>query len=107
MILALPLIMIIISTIFAAFGATMLKLGTKKSYFNKTVVYGIILYVSSAVFYFLALRITDLSVLYPLGSLSYVWVLVISKYYLKESFNRLKLVGSTFIMFGVILVGIS
>jgi drug/metabolite transporter (DMT)-like permease len=54
----------------------------------------------------IAFRGGELSVLYPLIALSYVWVAILSKIFLGDMMNPFKWAGIIFIMAGVSLIGI-
>ena len=53
----------------------------------------------------LALRDGELSVLYPLYSLSYVWVIALSMYFFHDHLNTWKTCGVLLIMIGVGFLG--
>ena len=53
----------------------------------------------------MALRDGELSVLYPVYSLSYVWVIALSMYFFHDQLNPWKTVGVLLIMAGVGLLG--
>lgn len=53
----------------------------------------------------LALRKGQLSVLYPIIALTYVWVAILSPMFFADSMNGLKMAGITFIVGGVSLIG--
>jgi drug/metabolite transporter (DMT)-like permease len=59
----------------------------------------------STVLYVLALRKGDLSLLYPVFTLTYVWVAVLSVVILHEKMGGLKTVGLAVIMGGVAVLG--
>jgi drug/metabolite transporter (DMT)-like permease len=75
--------------------------------FNTKFLAGIPLYFCSSVIFVSALRGGELSVLYPMVSLGYIWVTLNSRIFLKEPINRFKLAGVSFIVLGIILIGIS
>lgn len=52
-----------------------------------------------------ALRKAHLSVLYPIISLTYVWVTVLSIFIFQEQMNAFKVIGLTIIVFGVAVLG--
>ncbi len=62
------------------------------------------LYGVSAVIYVWALKYGRLSLLYPITSLSYVWVSLLSVKFLKENMNNYKWIGISLIILGVILI---
>ncbi len=59
----------------------------------------------STVLFVLALRRGELSLLYPVFTLTYVWVTVLSVKILHESMNNLKIAGLVTIMAGVAVLG--
>jgi drug/metabolite transporter (DMT)-like permease len=52
-----------------------------------------------------ALRESELSIVYPFIALTYVWVSILSVILLHESMNALKIVGIAAIVFGVSILG--
>ncbi len=66
---------------------------------------GYCLYGLSTILLTLALRDGELSILYPVISLTYVWVTVLSVLIFKESMNAFKLAGITVIVLGVAVLG--
>jgi multidrug transporter EmrE-like cation transporter len=71
---------------------------------NLQVLAGLFAYGSGAIVWLLALRQTQLSLLYPLVSLSYVAVAAGSVLFLGESLPMGRIVGIAVIMAGVVLV---
>ena len=63
------------------------------------------LYGINAVLFVLALRDGELSLLYPIIALTYVWVSLLSVYYFHESMNPLKVTGLVVIVAGVAILG--
>lgn len=66
---------------------------------------GYSLYGISTVLLILALRKGELSILYPVISLTYVWVTVLSVALFRESVNPMKAAGLASIVAGVALLG--
>lgn len=66
---------------------------------------GLTLYGLGAVMMVLALRHGELSLLYPMISLSYVWVAILSVRVFHETMNPLKIAGVCVIMAGVAILG--
>jgi multidrug transporter EmrE-like cation transporter len=66
---------------------------------------GLACYGLSTILLVLALRYGELSVLYPIIALTYVWVTVLSVGFLGETLNPYKLVGLVFIVLGVAVLG--
>lgn len=109
--LAVPLM--IFMTFFTAFGQLLWKLGLNQlSYFsfigiisNYYMIGGLILYILAAGLMVLALRYGELSVLYPIVSLSFVWVTVLASFFLGENINEFRILGISFILLGVSFLG--
>lgn len=72
---------------------------------NVPLIGGLALYGAGTVLMIVALKHGELSVLYPLLSLSYVWVAILSVMLLHETMNPLKIAGICVIMAGVALLG--
>ena len=105
--------LVILGTIIGAFGALLFKQGSKKISFdiksfikNKKLIIGFVLYGLATIIFIPALKGGELSVLYPLVATSYIWVSLLSIRFLKEKMNLWKWLGITFILIGVIFVGV-
>lgn len=72
---------------------------------NLPLIAGYVLYGINTVMLVLALREGELSVLYPIIALTYVWVTLASYVRLHESPNIYKNAGVTAIILGVIVIG--
>jgi len=66
---------------------------------------GLACYGISTALLVLALRYGELSVLYPIIALTYVWVSILSVGFLGESVNSFKILGLVFIVLGVAVLG--
>lgn len=66
---------------------------------------GYSLYGLSTVLMVFALRDGELSILYPIIALTYVWVMVLSVFLFHESLNFLKLLGVAVVVSGVAVLG--
>jgi drug/metabolite transporter (DMT)-like permease len=58
------------------------------------------------VFYALGIRGGQLSVLFPMVSLGYIFAIFWARLFFKEAFTRQKLVGLALILLGVFFVGL-
>jgi len=65
---------------------------------------GFLLYGVSSLIFVFSLKFGDLSTLYPIAGLSYVWISLLSIKFLKEKMNDLKWFGVIMIILGVILI---
>lgn len=66
---------------------------------------GYALYAFMTVLIVVAFKDGELSVLYPIISLSYVWVTALSYFVFHDSINTWKMVGLGFILAGVAVIG--
>jgi uncharacterized membrane protein len=72
---------------------------------NVSLFAGYCLYGLSTFLLVLALRDGELSLLYPIVSLSYVWVTILSVMIFHETLNLFKIVGVSTIVLGVAVLG--
>ena len=100
---------VLFACVIGAFGALFLKLASgkvsMKKLLNKELIWGIFLYGIGSVFFIVALKYGELSVLYPFVATTYIWVALLSIKYLKEKMNWLKWMGIALIIIGVSLIG--
>jgi drug/metabolite transporter (DMT)-like permease len=108
------LVLIVAFTLLAAAAQVLFKFGTNRLLGHTSLVAiltdvpligGLVLYGLGAAMMILALRHGELSVLYPLISLSYVWVAILSVVIFGESMNPYKVGGICVIMAGVGVMG--
>ena len=103
--------LVIIATFIGAIGALLLKKATTGRELKETLKHwmlwaGLFLYGLSSVFYILALKIEQLSVVYPLVSLSYFWTCFFSVRYLGEKMNKWKYISLAGIIVGIVMIGL-
>lgn len=98
-------------TIIGAFGAFYFKKASEefslhplKLLKNWQFVLAGFLYVISTIGYVILLKHEDLTIMYPLASLQYVWVALLSSWLLSEKITGKKIVGIGFIIIGVSLI---
>ena len=96
-----------------SFGAVGLKAGAKRLERNVQSILtnwrlaaGVTAYLISAVFFVFGLRRGELSILYPMVSLGYLWTLLWSKLFFGEPLTRPKVIGLGLILMGVALLGL-
>ena len=100
------------ASVVGSFGMVFLKLGSAKltrsifSFLNMHLILGVALFLGSSVFYALGIKSGQLSVLYPMVSLGYIWTLLWSRLFFKEAFTRQKFFGLGLILLGVFFVGL-
>jgi multidrug transporter EmrE-like cation transporter len=106
------MLMVLAASFIGSFGAVFLKSGSERlkqglrNILNIRLAAGVAMYLLSSVFFIVAIRNGQLSVLYPLVSLGYVWTLLWSRLFFGEPFTRFKLYGLMLILTGVCFVGI-
>jgi multidrug transporter EmrE-like cation transporter len=105
--------LVMAASLVGSFGAVFLKAGSGKLsqglrylILNYRLAAGVVLYLGSSVFYVLGLKRGELSVLYPMVSLGYVWTLFWSRVWFGEAITRNKIVGLALILVGITLVGL-
>jgi drug/metabolite transporter (DMT)-like permease len=108
------LLMIVVFTLLAAAAQVLMKFGTNHLKLHPSLaglltdyplMGGMLLYAVGAALMVVALRHGELSVLYPLISLSYVWVAILSVVVFGEIMNAYKIAGICVIMAGVGVLG--
>lgn len=110
-------IFILISIFFNILGQSVLKMGVNKlgalslsmsglikAFTSFLVLGGLALYVISSVFWILALSHKDLSYAYPMLSIGYVIILLVSWFVLGEHISLLRIVGVILVSFGIFLI---
>jgi undecaprenyl phosphate-alpha-L-ara4N flippase subunit ArnE len=85
-------------------GATRLQLNWRSVVFNHHLGLGIGLFLLSSYFYILGMREGELSILYPMVALGYVFTLFWSRLFFAEPFTRNKFIGLGMILFGMVLL---
>jgi len=102
--------LVILGTLIGAFGALSLKLasarnatGNLKMFLSREFILGGLLYFLSTVPFLIAVKFGDVTILYPFVATSYIWVIIVSKFFLSEKINIWKTFGILFIIVGVIL----
>ncbi len=88
-------------------GAQRLELTVRSMATNWRLAVGLGLYLLSTVFFLLGLAKGELSVLYPMVSVGYIWTMVWSKLFFEEPITRWKIGGLALILAGVTLLGIA
>ena len=56
--------------------------------------------------YTVAVKSGELTILYPMVSLGYLWTLIWSRLFFKEPFTRNKFIGVGMILFGVVVLNL-
>ncbi|MSV35212.1 MAG: cation/cationic drug transporter [Bryobacterales bacterium] len=108
------LVLVIAFTVLAATAQVLIKFGTVRLNQNPSLIGlltnfpligGLALYGVGSAMMVIALRHGELSFLYPLISLSYVWVAILSVVVFQEEMNPYKIAGIGVIIAGVAVMG--
>ena len=104
--------LVLIGTVIGSFGPIYFKKAAHKKIVNiwsliknYDLIIGVSLYSVSAIIFIPALKGGDLSILYPLVSVSYIWVALLSKWLLGEKMNITKWAGIVLIIVGITFLG--
>jgi drug/metabolite transporter (DMT)-like permease len=105
------MLLVFVASVIGSFGAVFLKLGAVRlsgvmSLFNWRLALGVALYLGSSVVYALGIRHGQLSVLFPMVAVGYIWTVLWARLFFHERFNRNKLLGLGLVLVGVLLVGL-
>jgi drug/metabolite transporter (DMT)-like permease len=106
------MLLVFAASVVGSFGAVFLKFGSATvgrsllTFVNRNLILGVALYLGSSVFYGLGLKGGQVSVLYPMVSLGYIWTMIWSRIFFKETFNKQKLIGLGLVLLGVVFVGL-
>lgn len=108
------IVLVLISTFITSGGQIFLKTGANslswdilEQLTNFPLLIGWGLYIIGAIMLVVALKYGDLSLLYPIYSLNFVWVSIMSPYFFEtDSMNTIKWIGVVVIVLGVSCVGI-
>ncbi len=106
------ILLVVVATLFTSVAQLSFKLGSTAEGFyfgpfpiNPIVIAGFLLYAVAAFLFIQALKGKQLSLLYPLWSLSFVWIFIVSMFFLGEAVNMINWLGIVFIMIGLSLIG--
>lgn len=103
----------VFATIIGAMGALFLKKGSDKIHFNLKslfhphIILGLLFYIIAVFLVIYALKKGELSVIYPIGALTYIWVAILSSRVLKEEVSIYQTISIFLIFIGVAIMGIS
>ncbi|MEK7407566.1 MAG: hypothetical protein AAB225_21005 [Acidobacteriota bacterium] len=106
--------LVLFCTLLGAAGQVLLKLGANTlgqsasplaMVTNPQIFFGYVLYGLMTALFTVALRDEELSILYPIIALTYVWVTGLSVWLFHDSFNIAKAAGVATIVIGVAVLG--
>lgn len=87
-------------------GAAQTRLALAGFTVSYRVFLAVLYYVLSSLFFLTSLRGAQLSVVLPVTTLEYVWILLLARYVLRERIGRARGLGIACIALGLILVGL-
>jgi drug/metabolite transporter (DMT)-like permease len=106
--------LVLAASFVGSFGAVFLKLGANhlhrnvlSLFINWRLAIGVVFFVASSLLYLKGIREGELTILYPMVSLGYVWTLFWSRLFFKEPFTRNKFLGLGLILLGIVFLGLS
>jgi len=105
-------LLVLAASLIGSFGAVFLKLGAAplknglRYILNWKLFTGVLLFVGSSVPFVMGLRHGELSVLYPMVSLGYVWTMLWSKIFFNEPITRAKIGALAMILTGIVCIGV-
>ncbi|HLC64886.1 MAG TPA: hypothetical protein VJI46_02045 [Candidatus Nanoarchaeia archaeon] len=105
------IIIVILATILTSSGQLLYKLGSESLDFaalniSPYLILGFILYLGAGIMVLFSMKGGELSVIYPFIALSFIWVSLLSTYFLNETMNTFKWVGVAVIISGISFIGI-
>ena len=105
--------LVLLACFLGSFGPIMLKKASGKISFkirdiikNYYLISGFLFYGIGTILFVPALKGGELSVLYPLVAITYVWVSLWSVKFLKEKMNKKKWIGVMLVIIGVVFIGL-
>jgi drug/metabolite transporter (DMT)-like permease len=108
------ILLVMLASFIGSFGAVFLKGGAgalqrnkiQSFIFNWQLIAGVAAFLLSSYFFVQGLRQGELSVLYPMASLSYLWTLLWSRIVFKEPLTWNKFIGLGLIIVGILFIGL-
>lgn len=107
------ILLVLFTTLLTSSAQILWKIGSATLSFNIVniltnyyLIGGVLLYVLGGILLIVSFRGGEVSVLYPIIALSYIWVSFLSKFFLNETMSFFKWLGVLTIIAGIILIGI-
>jgi multidrug transporter EmrE-like cation transporter len=105
------ILLVLLASLIGSFGAVYLKLGAAhlnkgfRHIVNWQLAFGILLFLGSSVPFIIGLKHGELSVLYPMVALGYVWALFWSRLFFGEAITKPKIAALVMILAGIACIG--
>lgn len=107
------MLLVLLASFIGSFGAVFLKSGAERLKLslrgllsNYHLAAGVVMFLLSSYFFVLGVRHGQLTILYPMVSLGYIWTLFWSRIFFGEPLTRNKFIGLGFILAGIVFLGI-
>jgi len=107
------ILLVVVASLFGSFGMVFFKAGAanltaslRGLISNWRVFLGIFLYLTSSVFFVLAMKHGELSILYPLVSLGTVWTLLWARLFFGEQLTKTKFAAVGLILAGIVFLNL-
>ena len=108
------IVLILFAAVINALGPIYIKKSTNRGFSfkprkmlkNKNLIKGASFYLLSAGLFIPALKWGEISILYPIGSTTYIWVCIFSTTLLREKMNLFKWAGIALILLGISFISI-
>jgi drug/metabolite transporter (DMT)-like permease len=107
------MLMVLTASFVGSFGAAFLKAGADRLHrdfaslvTNWRLAAGVVFFIGSSLLYLKGIKEGELTILYPMVSLGYVWTLLWSRLFFGEPFTRTKLYGLLLILVGIVFLAL-
>jgi multidrug transporter EmrE-like cation transporter len=107
------MLLVLLASFIGSFGAVFLKSGAGKLHrqlksllLNWQLAAGVAFFLLSSFFFVLGVRRGELTILYPMVALGYIWTLLWSRLVFREPFSRSKFFGIGLILLGIVFLNI-
>lgn len=105
--------LVLAASFIGSFGAAFLKSGADRLhrdvrtlFTNWRLAIGVFFFLASSLLYLRGIKEGELTVLYPMVSLGYVWTLLWSRLFFGEPLSRDKLIGLGMILLGIVFLAL-
>ena len=107
------MLLVVVASVFGSFGMVFFKAGSRnlggglhRLILNWRLFAGIALYLLSSVFFVLGMKRGEVSILYPLVSLSTVWTLLWARLFFGEALTKQKFAAVGLILAGIVVLNL-
>lgn len=102
--------LVVFCTLLTSTAQLFYKTGANKLpliFFNWPIIIGLCLYALGAILLIIALKGGELTILYPIIALGYIWVTLLSSAFFNEMITGYKIIGIALIVLGISAIGIA